>query len=75
MNLTEWARLQGVHPQTAYRWFREGTMPVLAVKVGPRTILVSPESAIAEVTGGFGLYARVSSHDHSADLSRQMSRL
>ncbi|TVS74554.1 IS607 family transposase, partial [Mycobacterium helveticum] len=21
MNLTEWARAQGVHPQTAYRWF------------------------------------------------------
>ncbi|MGH9062460.1 MAG: IS607 family transposase, partial [Acidimicrobiales bacterium] len=31
MNLTEWARRQGVHPQTAYRWFREGTLPVPAV--------------------------------------------
>ncbi|MYU51192.1 IS607 family transposase, partial [Streptomyces sp. SID7805] len=25
MNLTEWARAQGIAPRTAYRWFREGT--------------------------------------------------
>jgi hypothetical protein len=25
-----WARSFGVHPQTAYRWFREGRMPVPA---------------------------------------------
>jgi hypothetical protein len=31
VNLKEWARLQGIHPQTAYRWFREGTLPVPAV--------------------------------------------
>ncbi|MDA8394005.1 MAG: IS607 family transposase, partial [Candidatus Dormibacteraeota bacterium] len=28
MNLKEWAKAQGVHPQTAYRWFREGKLPV-----------------------------------------------
>ncbi len=43
MNLTEWAKAQGVHPQTAYRWFREGTLPVPAQRVGPRTILVNVE--------------------------------
>lgn len=31
-----------MHPQTAYRWFREGTLPMPAVRVGPRTVLVSP---------------------------------
>ncbi|MGW1324284.1 hypothetical protein ACWD64_17320 [Streptomyces antibioticus] len=41
MNLTEWAKTQGVHPQTAYRWFRDGTLPVPAQRVGPRTILVN----------------------------------
>jgi putative resolvase len=30
MNLVERARTSGVHPQTAYRWFRQGTMPVPA---------------------------------------------
>lgn len=74
MNLTEWAKVQGVHPQTAYRWFREGTLPVPAVRVGPRTVLVNPQ-ATGQVARGVGLYARVSSHDQKADLDRQMSRL
>ncbi|MFG2996821.1 IS607 family transposase [Streptomyces sp. NPDC048340] len=76
MNLTEWARVQGIHPQTAYKWFREGTLPVPAQRVGPRTILVNVEaSAVPEAVGGVGLYARVSSHDQRADLERQVARL
>jgi len=75
MNLTEWARLQGVHPQTAYRWFREGTLPVPAVRVNQRTVLVNPDRDRSAVVGGVGLYARVSSHDQRADLDRQVARL
>ncbi|MGW2559878.1 IS607 family transposase [Streptomyces sp. NPDC001514] len=76
MNLTEWAKTQGVHPQTAYRWFREGTLPVPAQRVGPRTILVNVEvNAAPEAIGGLGLYARVSSHDQKTDLERQVARL
>ncbi|MFB7757700.1 IS607 family transposase [Streptomyces sp. NPDC056121] len=76
MNLTEWATTQGVHPQTAYRWFREGTLPVPAQRVGPRTILVNIEAnTVPEAIGGLGLYARVSSHDQKADLERQLARL
>jgi putative resolvase len=76
MNLTDWARAQGIAPRTAYRWFREGVLPVPAQRVGPRTILVNIEaySSLA-VTGGVGLYARVSSHDQRADLERQVARL
>ncbi|MGP4092530.1 IS607 family transposase [Streptomyces sp. KR55] len=76
MNLTEWARAQGISPHTAYRWFRNGTLPVPAQRVGPRTILVNVEAATApEAVGGLGLYARVSSHDQKADLERQVARL
>lgn len=76
MNLTEWARAQGVHPQTAYKWFREGTLPVPAQRVGPRTILVNVDAtATPDAVGGLGLYARVSSHDQKADLERQLARL
>ncbi|MBL3667652.1 IS607 family transposase [Streptomyces sp. M2CJ-2] len=76
MNLTEWAKTQGVHPQTAYRWFREGTLPVPARRVGPRTILVNIDAfAVPATVGGLGLYARVSSHDQKADLERQVARL
>jgi putative resolvase len=60
---------------TAYRWYREGTLPVPARKVG-RLILVSPDTAAGAVPrGGAGLYARVSSHDQKADLDRQVARL
>lgn len=75
MNLTEWARAQGVHPQTAYRWFREGALPVPAVRVNERTVLVSPDVPLGRVSAAFGLYARVSSHDQKSDLDRQVARL
>jgi putative resolvase len=76
MNLTEWARAQGIAPRTAYRWFREGTLPVPAERVGPRTILVNIDANTSpSVTGGVGLYARVSSHDQKPDLERQVARL
>jgi len=75
VNLTEWAKAQGVHPQTAYRWFRLGTLPVPAVRVNSRSVLVSPDAVLARTTGGLGLYARVSSHDQKADLDRQVARL
>jgi putative resolvase len=74
VNLTGWARAQGVHPQTAYRWFREGTLPVPAVRVNQRTVLVSPD-APTEPAAAYGLYARVSSHDQREDLDRQVARL
>jgi putative resolvase len=76
VNLTEWAHAQGIHVQTAYRWYREGTLPVPVQKVG-RLILVSPETAAeaARKTEGAGLYARVSSHDQKSGLDGQVARL
>lgn len=73
MKLTEWARANGVHPKTAYRWWREGILPVPARKVGPRTILA--DTAVGDSVGGVGLYARVSSHDQREDLERQVARI
>jgi putative resolvase len=76
MNLKDWAIANGVHPHTAYRWFREGTLPVPAQRVGPRTILVNIEAnSSPSVTGGLGRYARVCSHDQKSDLERQLARL
>lgn len=75
MNLTEWAHAQGIHVQTAYRWYREGKLPVPAQKVG-RLILVSLQAAEAGRSAeGAGLYARVSSHDQKSDLNGQVARL
>jgi putative resolvase len=75
VHLTEWAHAQGIHVTTAYRWYRDGTLPVPARKVG-RLILVSPETAAAPGRpDAAGLYARVSSRDQKADLGRQVARL
>lgn len=74
MKLTEWARREGVHPKTAYRWFREGTLPVPARQLATGTILVRDE----RVAGGDGrtvIYARVSSHDQRDGLDAQVGRV
>jgi putative resolvase len=74
MKLAEWARANGVHPQTAYRWFRQGTMPVPARRLPSGTILVeAPGSGVPD--RGAVLYARVSAHDQRPDLDRQVARL
>lgn len=75
MNLKDWALAQGIHPQTAYKMFREGALPVPAQRVGPRLILVNPEAVTSSPAEGVGLYARVSSHDQKSDLARQTARL
>ncbi len=70
MSLTGWARQQGVYPQTAYRWFRGGTLPVPAVRVSSRSVLVSADAPVRAEATAYGLYARVSSHDRKDDLDR-----
>ena len=78
MKLAAWARANGVHPQTAYRWFRQGTMPVPARRLPSGTILV--EVPGSDHDGGrldqrAVLYARVSAHDQRGELDRQVTRL
>ena len=74
MRLREWADSQGVHYQTAWKWFRDGTLPVPAVQTATGTILVQPAQG-RTAQGALGLYARVSSHDQRPDLDRQVARL
>jgi len=73
VNLKEWARQQDVHPVTAYRWFREGKLPVPARRVG-RLIPVDP-APVPETAGMVAVHARVSSADQRADLDRQVARV
>jgi putative resolvase len=72
MKRSEWARKQGISYQTAWRWVRQGKMPVPFEQTPTGTILVKePETASRTVA----LYARVSSADQKADLDRQIARL
>ena len=74
MKLAAWARSYGVHPQTAYRWFRDGTMPVPARRLPSGTIVVERDHGQAPA-GRTVAYCRVSSHDQRDDLERQASRV
>ncbi len=73
MNLAEWAARVGVNKHTAYRWFREGTLPVPARRVG-RLILVELPGEQRRAARTV-VYARVSAADQRADLARQVDRL
>ncbi len=78
MKLSDWARANGVHPKTAYRWWRTGTLPVPARQINARVILVDDAASAhraAPELSAVGRYARVSSHDQRSDLDRQVARL
>jgi putative resolvase len=78
VKLSDWARANGVHPKTAYRWWRTGTLPVPARQINARVILVDDAASAHRATpelSAVGLYARVSSHDQHSDLDRQVARL
>ena len=74
VNLKEWAAREGVHHVTAYRWFREGKLPVPARRAG-RLILVDPAATEPAPQGVTVVYARVSSADQEPDLDRQVARV
>ncbi len=63
-----------MHYQTAWKWFRDGTLPVPARQTATGTILVDVPRR-EEQTAGVALYARVSSSDQREDLDRQVGRL
>jgi predicted site-specific integrase-resolvase len=63
-----------VHYVTAYRWFREGKLPVPARRAG-RLILVDPSATQPAAATMTVVYARVSSVDQKPDLDRQVARV
>lgn len=72
MKLSTWAKKQGVTYRTAWRWFKEGTLPVAAEQTSTGTILVKE---LPDESDSVVLYARVSSRDQKQDLDRQILRL
>lgn len=79
MLIREWAAREGVNVQTAWRWCREGTMPVPVTKTPSGTWIVhDPRYETHARIGGEGrvvCYARVSSDGQGKDLQRQADRL
>lgn len=74
MKLSEWAEQEGIHYQTAWRWFGDGQLPVPATQTPSGTILVDVPRSEGEPYGRAVVYARVSSHDQRSDLDPQVAR-
>lgn len=77
MRIREWAEREGFHPQTVWKWCREGTMPVPFERTATGAVIVhDPKYETAPtITGRTVCYARVSSNDQKNDLQRQADRL
>jgi putative resolvase len=75
VKLSEWAEQEGIHYQTAWRWFRDGQLPVPAIRTPSGTILVEVPRSVGEPYGRVVVYARVFSYDQRADLDRQVARM
>jgi len=75
VNLREWALSQGIHPQTAYRSYRQGKLPVPAQKMGKLILVGDLEATTQASPGRAAVSARVSSGDQRPDLDRQVARV
>ena len=80
MLVKEWARLEGLHPQTVWKWCRQGTMPVPVEQTPTGMWLIhDPKYETASQPNPAGsrtvCYARVSSGGRKGDLQRQADRL
>jgi putative resolvase len=72
-NLSDWAERVGMSKFTAYRWFREGTLPVRAQKLG-RLILVDMAAPRVSVVARSSVPGRPPTTKRG-DLDRQVARL
>jgi putative resolvase len=75
VSLREWALAQGIHPQTAYRWYREGKPPVPARKMGKLMLVGDLAQSAAPGPHHTVVSARVSAGDQRTDLDRQVARV
>ena len=71
LRLSEWARLQGIHPKTAFLWLQRGKVPNAVQSASGRWYVEAEAVTGQSVT----LYGRVSSSDQKEDLARQIDRL
>jgi len=71
MKLSHWAKQQGVHYQTAWRWAKEGRIPG-AYRSDSGSIFVRDEEP--QLPGRVVVYARVSNRERKDSLDSQASR-
>jgi putative resolvase len=72
MKLSAWAKSVGISYRTAWRWYKEGKLPVEAEQTPTGTIIIKEPR---EEGNQAAIYARVSSHDQKEGLEKQVGRL
>src|SRR5260221_11512767 len=73
MKLSAYAKQVGVTYKTAYQWWKAGQLDAYQLPTG--TIIVREATPSATGVAGVALYARVSSAEQQADVTRQRHRL
>ena len=73
MKLGEYAKQQGVHYRTAYRWFHAGRLKGRQMETG--TILVDEPVENSPIVQKVAIYTRVSSSENKSNLNGQADRL
>jgi putative resolvase len=75
MKLSEYAKQMGGRYETAWRWFRDGT--IQGRRVGPRTIIITEgqEAPTGTAPQRVAIYPRVSSPENKTNLDSQAERL
>jgi len=74
MKLSTWAKKQGIHYQTAWKWFNEGKLPVKATQLPTGTILVEECDTETPKHERVVTYSRVSNHSRREELIYQVDR-
>jgi putative resolvase len=75
MKLSQYARLVGVTYRTAFRWWQNGQIKGYQLPSGTIVVTEGDERSQSQPEGLVAIYARVSSHEHRANLERQARRL
>ena len=75
MKLSQYARSVGVTYRTAFRWWQNGHIKGYQLPSGTIVVTEVDERSESKPEGLVAIYARVSSHEHRANLERQARRL
>jgi putative resolvase len=73
MKLSEYAKKVGVRYETAWRWFKAGTLRGHQLPTG--TIIITEDEPTATVPNRVAIYARVSAAEHTPNFDTQADRL
>ena len=74
MKLSDWARKNNLAYITAYRWYRNGTLPVPTTQMPTGTIMVYENSSNVN-PNRIVVYARVSNQSRRKELDYQVTRI